>query len=104
MLSFRDVGKRMYETALRGHIPDANDLLSKNDLVRLKRCIYAQGASSLPPITTHNIVDDHMDPVMNAFRRCQLFNNHHDRVKVNNFKFLVYMYVFFFFALNVKSI
>ena len=23
-----------------------------------------------------------LDPVMNALRRCHLFNNHHDRVKV----------------------
>lgn len=26
--------------------------------------------------------DDAVDPVMNAFRRCQLFNNRSDRVKV----------------------
>ena len=78
----RDVGRRMYEIALRGQVPDPNELLSKNDLIRIKRCIYAQGAGSLPPITTHNIVDDNLDPIMNAFRRCQLFNNHHDRVKV----------------------
>ena len=57
---FRDVGKRMYEIALRGGLPDSNDLLSKNDMVKLKRCVYAQGAASLPPITTHNIVDDHL--------------------------------------------
>merc|ERR1711963_704341 len=74
----KDVGRRMYEIALRGQVPDPNELLSKNDLIRIKRCIYAQGAGSLPPITTHNIVDDNLDPIMNAFRRCQLFNNHHD--------------------------
>ena len=50
----------MYEIALRGGLPDSNDLLSKNDMVKLKRCVYAQGAASLPPITTHNIVDDHL--------------------------------------------
>ena len=79
----REVGQRLYETCLRGNIPDANELLTKNDIIRLKRCIFAEGASSMPPITTHNIVDDHLDPVMNAFRRCQLFNNHYDRVKVS---------------------
>ena len=78
----KEIGVRLYETCLRGHVPDPHDLLSKNDLVKLKRCIFAQGASNLPPITTHNIVEDQNDPVMNAFRRCQLFNNHHDRVKV----------------------
>ena len=78
----KEIGVRLYETCLRGAVPDPTDLLSKNDLVKLKRCIFAQGASNLPPITTHNIVEDQNDPVMNAFRRCQLFNNHHDRVKV----------------------
>ena len=33
----------MYEICLRGNLPDANDLLSRNDTVRLKRCIFAQG-------------------------------------------------------------
>merc|ERR1719483_1025223 len=78
----REMGERLYESCLRGTIPDTSDLLSKNDIVKLKRCIFAEGASSMPPITTHNIVDEHNDPVMNAFRRCQLFNNHYDRVKV----------------------
>lgn len=52
----KDMGKRMYETCLRGHLPDSDSLLTKNDIVRLKRCIFAQGAANLPPITTHNVV------------------------------------------------
>ena len=94
----RDVGRRMYEIALRGQVPDPNELLSKNDLIRIKRCIYAQGAGSLPPITTHNIVDDNLDPIMNAFRRCQLFNNHHDRVKVRIISVANCNHFFFFFT------
>jgi glycogen(starch) synthase len=78
----KDIGQRMYETCLRGRVPDASDLLSKNDMVRLKRCIFAQASTNLPPITTHNIVDDSVDPVMCALRRCQLFNARHDRVKI----------------------
>lgn len=65
-----------------GRIPDAEELLQKEDTVRLKRCIYATQRSSLPPITTHNVVDDAIDPVLNSFRRCQLFNEKSDRVKV----------------------
>lgn len=38
--------------------------------------------SSLPPICTHNVCDDVTDPILNALRRCQLFNSRHDRVKV----------------------
>jgi glycogen synthase len=32
----KEIGKRMYETCLRGHVPDAIDLLSKNDIVRCR--------------------------------------------------------------------
>ena len=39
--------------------------------------------NSLPPICTHNIVDDSNDQVLNQIRRCSLFNNRHDRVKVS---------------------
>ena len=92
----------MYEVCLRGNMPDSAALLSRDDVVKLKRCIFAQGnlafqiqsmieildliydmgyqiniflfqnfsgAAGLPPITTHNVIDDGMDPVMNAFRR-----------------------------------
>ncbi|XP_065573167.1 glycogen [starch] synthase-like [Artemia franciscana] len=78
----QDIGKRMYEACLSGKLPESDELLSKDDIVRLKRCLFASQRSSLPPITTHNVVDDHVDPVLNNLRRCQLFNNRSDRVKV----------------------
>jgi len=76
------VGKRIYDICLSGRLPEGEELLLKEDTVRLKRCIYATQRSSLPPITTHNVVDDAGDPVLVNFRRCQLFNEKHDRVKV----------------------
>ncbi|XP_056645337.1 glycogen [starch] synthase [Diorhabda carinulata] len=76
------IGKRMYETCLSGRLPDGNDLLEKEELVRLKRCIYSLQRDGLPPVTTHNINDDWNDPVLNAVRRCSLFNTTHDRVKI----------------------
>ena len=33
----KDIGKRMYESCLQGRLPESSDLLSKDDLVRLKR-------------------------------------------------------------------
>lgn len=65
-----------------GRLPDSEELLQKEDTVRLKRCIYATQRDTLPPITTHNVVDDASDPVLNSFRRCKLFNETSDRVKV----------------------
>ncbi|KAF2359539.1 Glycogen synthase, partial [Trinorchestia longiramus] len=76
------IGKRMYDICLTGRLPTTEELMHKEDTVRLKRCIYSAQKKNLPPITTHNVVDDHRDPVLNALRRCQLFNDPSDKVKV----------------------
>lgn len=78
----QNMGKRMYEVCLSGRLPNPSELLQKDDLVKIKRCIYALQRDCLPPVTTHNVVDDWNDPVLNAVRRCQMFNTVHDRVKV----------------------
>ena len=46
------------------------------------RCLFALQRNGLPPVTTHNIIDDWNDPTLNAIRRCNLFNTVQDRVKV----------------------
>ncbi|CAM4816282.1 unnamed protein product [Rotaria magnacalcarata] len=66
----------------QGHLPTAEQILYSSDLIELKKCIYASQRSSLPPICTHNVSDDANDPILNALRRCQLFNARTDRVKV----------------------
>jgi len=38
---------------------------------------------TLPPICTHNVIDDGTDPVLCTIRRCRLFNDRSDRVKVS---------------------
>lgn len=78
----QDIGKRMYNTCLKGNLPNNNELLTKDDLVKIKRCLYALQRDGLPPVTTHNVVDDWNDPVLSTVRRCQLFNTVHDRVKI----------------------
>ncbi|XP_043514270.1 glycogen [starch] synthase [Frieseomelitta varia] len=76
------IGKRMYELCLSGRMPDAQDLLQKEDTIKIKRCLYALQRNGLPPVTTHNVVDDWNDPVLNSIRRCSLFNTVNDRVKI----------------------
>jgi len=78
----KDIGQRLYEKCLRGEIPESGDLLTRDDLTKLKRCIFAAQSTPLPPITTHNVVDEATDPVLNCIRRCQLFNTESDRVKI----------------------
>lgn len=63
-------------------IPTADDLISEEDQILLKRRIFALKRNSLPPVTTHNMADDPNDPILNQIRRVKLFNNAHDRVKI----------------------
>jgi glycogen(starch) synthase len=76
------IGKRLYDTCLSGKLPTEDDLLQKDDEVQIKRCLYSLQRDTMPPVTTHNVVDDHVDPVLNEIRRCHLFNSVQDRVKV----------------------
>lgn len=76
------MSKRIYETCLMGRMPTEDEFFTKEDKTRIKRCLYALQRYSLPPVTTHNVIDDWNDPVLCAFRRCHLFNSVHDRVKV----------------------
>ncbi|GBN38376.1 Glycogen [starch] synthase [Araneus ventricosus] len=76
------IGKRMFEICLGGRLPTSEELLTSEDIVKLKRCIYASQRTSLPPICSHNMIDDSNDPVLSHLRRCHLFNKREDRVKV----------------------
>jgi len=79
----QEMGKRMFELALQGKLPNEGDLVKSNDLVKLKRCIYAAQRSNLPPVCTHNMIEgEKPDQVLSHVRRCQLFNDRSDRVKV----------------------
>lgn len=49
-----------------GRLPDAKQLLTKEDIVKIKRCLYSLQRHGMPPVTTHNIVDDWNDPVLNS--------------------------------------
>ncbi|KAI0328926.1 glycogen synthase [Cubamyces sp. BRFM 1775] len=81
------IGARLFEHAMssngeHGTLPTPDDLLSDEDKVLLKRRIFALKRNMLPPVTTHNMADDHNDPILNQIRRVQLFNHSSDRVKI----------------------
>ncbi|XP_069347319.1 glycogen [starch] synthase, liver isoform X2 [Eulemur rufifrons] len=75
-------GKKLYDALLRGEIPDMNNILDRDDLTIMKRAIFSTQRQSLPPVTTHNMIDDSTDPILSTIRRIGLFNNRADRVKV----------------------
>ena len=51
-------------------------------MVVLKRRIFALKRDTLPPVVTHNMLDDVNDPLLKHLRRVQLYNRPQDRVKV----------------------
>ncbi|KAJ7415993.1 Glycogen [starch] synthase, liver [Willisornis vidua] len=75
-------GKKLYNALLRGEIPDLNKILDRDDITIMKRAIFSTQRHCLPPVTTHNMIDDSNDPILNTIRRIGLFNNRTDRVKV----------------------
>lgn len=52
----QDIGKRMFDSCLKGRLPTTDELLTKDDMVKIKRCMYAMQRDTMPPVTTHNIV------------------------------------------------
>lgn len=81
-----NVAKKLFDRSLAWHegqdLPEDKDLVTAADRIMLRRRLYAMKRSNLPPIVTHNMVDDANDPILNQIRRCQLFNHPSDRVKV----------------------
>ncbi|XP_051247992.1 glycogen [starch] synthase, liver [Dicentrarchus labrax] len=75
-------GKKLYDALLKGEIPDMNSILERDDFTIMKRAIYATQRHSLPPVTTHNMLDDTTDPILSNVRRIGLFNSRNDRVKI----------------------
>ncbi|KIO02045.1 glycosyltransferase family 3 protein [Pisolithus tinctorius Marx 270] len=79
------IGARLFDHAARfnGYFELApSDLISTEDQVLMKRRIFALKRSSLPPVVTHNMVDDGNDPILNQIRQVKLFNTPEDRVKI----------------------
>lgn len=54
---------------------------------------YLTQRQSLPPVTTHNMLEDSTDPILSNVRRIGLFNSRNDRVKVENSSCTLYLYM-----------
>ncbi|EGG20798.1 glycogen synthase [Cavenderia fasciculata] len=77
------MGDRLFDATSRGKNITFEELLTQEDLIMLKRRIFAlKQRPTLPPIVTHNMVDDLNDPILNHLRRIKMFNAPQDRVKI----------------------
>lgn len=88
----RSIGKRMFEYAMRyphmgarSEIPqDLDELLKPSDKILLKKRVFGlkRPEGELPPVVTHNMVEDTNDPILNQIRHVSLFNYPSDPVKI----------------------
>ena len=84
-----EIGKRLFESCLQGKYPNGEngfEWLSSEDVVKMKRIIYARDAASgnstnFPPICTHNM-ENQNDPILTQLRKSGLYNAPSDRVKI----------------------
>jgi len=65
-----------------GNVPDLNRLITEPTRLRMRRALHAWKREWLPPIVTHDLIDDHSDPVLEKLRQLNLINLEEDRVKV----------------------
>jgi glycogen(starch) synthase len=76
------MGHNLFMGVARGRMPGAQEILTDDDSVRLKRVMHAYRTGRQPTIVTHEMVDDAGDPVLKHLRHRQLFNHPEDPVKV----------------------
>eukprot|EP00051_Salpingoeca_urceolata_P010357 m.126442 g.126442 ORF g.126442 m.126442 type:complete len:665 (-) comp16681_c2_seq1:54-2048(-) len=76
------IGQKLLASIQRGDMPKEEGLLDGGDIVKLKRALFLQQRSGLPPVVTHNVLDSEKDPILSNIRRIQMFNNTWDRVKI----------------------
>ena len=81
----QQVGERLFYAAAAStdhRLPDLSSMVDDYWKLRYRRTLQSWKTTNLPPVITHNLVDDANDDILNFVRRANLVNNQHDRVKI----------------------
>ena len=81
----QQVGERLFYAAAAStdhRLPDLSSMVDDYWKLRYRRTLQSWKTTNLPPVITHNLVDDATDDILNFVRRANLVNNQHDRVKI----------------------
>ncbi len=76
------MGERLRSRIVRGEVPDASAVFTREDAFLLKRAILARRNSGPPGVVTHDMPRADADPVLRKIAECGLLNHPEDRVKV----------------------
>ena len=82
----KEIDKKLFVAAASNaddpKLPDLNEYIDDYWRLKYRRALNNWKSDRLPPIVTHNLVDDANDQVLNFLRAANLVNNENDRVKV----------------------
>ncbi|MBM4018937.1 MAG: glycogen synthase [Planctomycetes bacterium] len=75
-------GERLFHATARGEAPPLDALVDDVWRLRLRRMRLAWKSPRLPPVLTHDLLDEGRDEVLAQVRACNLWNTADDRVKM----------------------
>lgn len=81
----RQVGSRLFYAAAGipdNRLPQLNDFVDDYWRLRFRRTLQSWKSKNLPPIVTHNLINDTDDPILMFLRSANMVNNAHDKVKI----------------------
>ena len=81
----KQVGERLlFDAAVRDdtRLPDLNRFVDDYWRLRYRRTLQSWKSDTLPPVVTHNLVDDATDEILSFIRDSNLINKKNDRVKI----------------------
>jgi len=81
----RQVGERLFYAAAASQdhkLPELGTMVDDYWKLRYRRTLQSWKTNDLPPVITHNLVNDGDDDILNFMRRANLLNHRHDRVKM----------------------
>lgn len=81
----KQIGERLLFEAMAqedARLPELSKFVDDYLRLRYRRTLQTWKSDSLPPVVTHNLVDDASDEILNFLRYSNLVNNKHDRVKI----------------------
>jgi len=76
------IGERLFNSVAQGIYPDLKNLVDDYWKLRLRQFIHEWKVDHWPSIVTHDLIENHRDPILHKLRECQLLNQPDNPVKV----------------------
>ncbi|MCL4163944.1 UNVERIFIED_CONTAM: hypothetical protein GTU68_050538, partial [Idotea baltica] len=81
----KQVGSRLFQKAAEipdNKMPQLSDLVDDYWRLRFRRTLQSWKSDRLPPVVTHNLINDSDDPILMFLRSANMVNHANDKVKI----------------------